>query len=173
MSEPTNDTLKPAMSVETPQGERVETLTSEKRTELTKKSEELRRIATDTEARKQEVMAGQAQEEAKGATIQERITAMLGKRDILNVIREEGRAEIAAYERQIAAVKKERASIEAQLSAAVSAPEVSSPSPEVPVAETFKERTSDLTQEAAPVATSAPETVPANDTTPPPPTTAA
>ncbi|MEO5927163.1 MAG: hypothetical protein ABIO72_00650 [Patescibacteria group bacterium] len=149
MSEPTTEAAQPTMTVETPKEQRLETLTPDKRAELVAKSEELRRAATDIEARKQEASAAQARDESETATIQERINATLGTHDVLNIVREEDKALLAIYEKQLQSVKGSLASIEKKLSAPTSAPEVSAPTPEAPVAETAKDLTPDLTTESA------------------------
>lgn len=112
MSDPT---MEPTTTVEAPQEQRPETLAPEKRAELMKQSEELQKAAADAEARKQEAVAAQARDEAEATTVQERINTVLGKHDILTTIREEDKALIAVYERQVTAANNRRAAIDAKL----------------------------------------------------------
>ena len=147
MSDTTPEQLQPAITVETPQEQRLDSLTPDKRAELTRKSEELRRAATDIEARKQEAVAEQARDEAAAAGTQERINAVLGTHNILDTVRNEDAALIAIFTKQQENVNKQLSAIEAKLNSPVSAPNVAPPSSEATVMETSKSLTPDLTAE--------------------------
>jgi uncharacterized protein involved in exopolysaccharide biosynthesis len=125
--------LEPNQPVNEAQEARVEALSPDKRAELMQKSEELRTLATDIEARKTHAATEQVQDEAAAASIQERINALLGSHDILNVVRQEDAALVAIYERQLATVKGELSSIEAKLkSSPLEAAPAPSPVPPTP-----------------------------------------